>query len=110
MSFDMERLTRQLQGSGNRRRIGRFVLVGLVALVAMIGLLSSYYTVEPDGKAVVKRFGRVVDIVDPGLHFKWPFGIETAEFVPTERVLKEEFGFNTKQAAVRTSYGRETAT
>jgi membrane protease subunit HflK len=32
---------------------------------------------------------------DPGLHFKLPFGFETVRFVPTARVLKEEFGFRT---------------
>jgi membrane protease subunit HflK len=33
--------------------------------------------------------------VEPGLHFKLPYGIETVRLVPTARVLKEEFGFQT---------------
>ncbi len=82
----------------------------LVALVILIGLFTSFYTVEPEGKAVVKRFGRVVAIRDPGLHFKLPFWIDSANFVPTERVLKQEFGFRTVGAARRTSYTRTGAT
>lgn len=105
MKFDIDDVMRKLQGGVSKRPpIGRWLLLAAVAVVVLIGVFTCYYTVEPEGRAVVKRFGRVVKIVDPGLHFKWPFGIETAEFVPTERVLKEEFGFRTAQAARRSSY------
>ncbi|MBI4880043.1 MAG: FtsH protease activity modulator HflK, partial [Planctomycetes bacterium] len=40
----------------------------------------------------------------PGLHFKWPLGIESAERVKADRVEKEEFGFRTLEADVRTRY------
>ncbi len=93
-------LSRWLTGAG----------VLLVVLVILIGLFTSFYTVEPEGKAVVKRFGRVVAIRDPGLHFKLPFWVDSANFVPTERVLKQEFGFRTVGAARRTSYTRTGAT
>ncbi|MCA8942734.1 MAG: FtsH protease activity modulator HflK [Planctomycetes bacterium] len=82
-----------------RRGGVRLVLAILIGLVVLIGIFSSYYTVEAEGRAVVKRFGRVVSIEEPGLHFKWPFGIDQATFIPTEIVQKEEFGFRT--AAVR---------
>jgi membrane protease subunit HflK len=58
-------------------------------------VLSSWYTVQPEERAVVKRFGAVIGINDPGLHFKIPFGVDTVQFVATERVLKQEFGFRT---------------
>jgi membrane protease subunit HflK len=32
--------------------------------------------------------------VDPGLHFKLPFGIDTVTVLPTRRQLKLEFGFS----------------
>ena len=76
----------------------------LVVLLLIVGLVSSYYTVEPEGRAVVKRFGKVTGVADPGLHFKLPFGVDRAEFVPTERILKQEFGFRTKKAGQRTEY------
>lgn len=78
-----------------------------LVLLAAIGAYSAVYTVEPDGKAVVKRFGEVVEIADPGLHFKLPFGVDSATFVPTERVLKQEFGFRTVSAGQRTEYQRK---
>ena len=80
--------------------------IGFVILLVVVGvgLMSSIYTVAPEGRAVVKRFGRVVDIKNPGLHFKLPFGIDTQTFVPTAMVLKQEFGFRTLAAGQRSQY------
>jgi membrane protease subunit HflK len=75
------------------------LLIGVAALLLAWGALSAFYTVQPEERAVVKRFGRVVGIADPGLHFKLPFGIESAQLVATERVLKQEFGFRTADAS-----------
>jgi membrane protease subunit HflK len=84
-------------------------LLALLALLAL-GAWSSVYTVQPEGEAVVKRFGRVVSIRPPGLHFKLPFGIDRAYFVPTGRVLKEEFGFRTANMGTqRDSYQKSRA-
>lgn len=81
-------------GSGSGKG-GYFAgLVGL-GLVALWFVMSTYYTVQPEERAVVKRLGKVVKIADPGLHFKAPFGFDSVEFVATERVLKQEFGFRT---------------
>jgi modulator of FtsH protease HflK len=72
------------------------LLFGLAALLLGWGVLSSFYTVQPEERAVIKRFGSVWGITDPGLHFKVPFGIDAIQIVATERVLKEEFGFRTE--------------
>jgi modulator of FtsH protease HflK len=77
------------------------------AILLIVGISTSIYTVQPEERAVVKRFGAVSAQTDPGLHFKLPFGVETVETVPTERVLKEEFGFRTKSLGQQTKY--ETA-
>lgn len=99
---DFERRVRQSKGMDALRRSGaRIAFLALGALIVLIGLFSSYYTVEPDGRAVIKRFGAVTGIVDPGLHFKLPFGIDTVHFVPTERIQKQEFGFRTTQGGSR---------
>ncbi len=96
---------RGVRRAGGRVRIRPgFVLGAIAAVLLLIAVFSSWYTVEPEGRAVVKRFGRVIDIAGPGLHFKLPFGIDTTVFVQTERVLKEEFGFRTERAGVRTQY------
>lgn len=73
-------------------------------LLVIIGALSSYYTVPANGVAVIKRFGQVVNVTQPGLHFKIPFGVDEAIFVPTERVMKEEFGYRTRRAARQTDF------
>ena len=76
-------------------------------MLALLGLLfvgSTYYTVEPEEVAVVTRFGKFNRVEPPGLHFKWPLGIEAAERVKADRVEKEEFGFRTETAGVRSTY------
>ena len=77
------------------------IVIGLLVLVL---LWSSWFTVQPDETAIVQRFGQVVRTVGPGLHFKIPYGIETVRLIPTERVLKEEFGFRTEVPGRRTRY------
>lgn len=66
-----------------------------VVLLVIWGIFTSFYTVQPEEQAVVKRLGAVIDITDPGLHFKLPFGIDRVQHVASARVLKQEFGFRT---------------
>jgi len=76
-----------------------------VLLIVLWAVFSSFYTVQPEQQAVVKRFGAVVNITDPGLHFKLPFGIDRVQRVASARVLKQEFGFRSVgQVDNRTSY------
>lgn len=82
---------------------GLLILVFLVAL----GIYTSVYTVQPEEEAVVKRFGKVVSIRPPGLHFKLPYGIDRAYNIPTARVMKEEFGFRTAGVSDRTNYRKD---
>ena len=73
------------------------VLIGLAALLLVWTAKSSFYTVQPDERAVVKRFGRVIGIADNGWHVKVPFGVDAVQWVPTQRVLKQEFGFRSER-------------
>jgi membrane protease subunit HflK len=71
-------------------------IVILIAVVVVASLIwTLWFTVQPEETGIVQRFGKVVRTAGPGLHFKLPYGIETARTVPTARVLKEEFGFRT---------------
>ena len=74
-----------------------FVMAPL-AVFLLIGVFSSYYTVSPESEAVVQRFGKFKYTSKPGLHFKLPYGIDTATIVPVGRQLKLEFGFGTEGA------------
>jgi membrane protease subunit HflK len=48
---------------------------------------------------VVQRFGRFKTVVEPGLRFKLPFGIDSVTKVPVRRQMKMEFGFGTYAGA-----------
>lgn len=67
-----------------------------VLLILVIGVFTSYYTVEADSVGVVQRFGRYKATVEPGLRFKIPFGVDTVSKVAVRRQLKMEFGFATQ--------------
>lgn len=88
-----QRLKQAMPGGSLRGKVG-FVIVILLALAAW----SAYYTVPSDSVAVVQRFGKYLQEVPPGLHFKLPFGVDVASIVPVKRQLKQEFGFSTPGA------------
>ena len=77
---------------------------GVIGLLVLIVLYSSFFTVGPEEVGVILRLGKFTRTVNPGLNFKLPLGIEQVYKVPVERQLKEEFGFRTAQAGVRTRY------
>jgi membrane protease subunit HflK len=80
----------------NAQISGATILIAALVLLGIWGVFSSFYTVQPEERAVIKRFGEVTGIADPGLHFKLPFGVDSVEIVATERVLKQEFGFRSE--------------
>ena len=77
------------------------IIIVIVILVVVLGF-SSFYIVDQTEQAVVLRFGRFNRLTEPGLHFKIPLGIERNINVPTQRKLKDEFGFRTEQPGVTT--------
>jgi membrane protease subunit HflK len=76
------------------RQVGLGILVVAVIYLAY----SSYFTVSAESVGIVQRFGNYHSAVDPGLHFKIPFGVDSVTEVPIKRQLKEEFGFGTQGA------------
>lgn len=80
------------------------VIAILVFIVIFVMLLTSVFIVDQTEQSVVLRFGKFNRLAEPGLHFKMPFGIERKFNVPTQVVLKEEFGFRTERAGVTTIY------
>lgn len=88
------------------QKTARWVIVGLVGLLVLIGIWTSFYTVAPEEEAVLLRFGAYVRSSPPGLHYKLPFGIDQAITVPVTEVRKIEFGYRTLAAGRRTAYGQ----
>ena len=76
----------------------------LAALILILSAATSYYQVEPEQIALVTRFGQYMYTAQPGPHFKWPLGVESAIKVPVQRQLKEEFGFRTTRPGVRSEF------
>jgi membrane protease subunit HflK len=82
------------------------VVGGVVVLVLIWIVFGSFFTVEPEEIGVVLRFGAYVRTAEPGLHFKIPQPVESVIKVPVQRQLKQEFGFRTEAANIRTQYSR----
>jgi membrane protease subunit HflK len=99
--FDQEIRIPEFRMPRIRGGLLRLIIIGVVALIV---IFSSFYTVGPEEVGVVLRLGAVVRETQPGLHLKLPIGIERAIKVPVERQLKQEFGFRTLGAGVRSEY------
>ena len=76
------------------KRAGRTVTL-VVALLLLLSLGGTcFYTVDDKQQAVVTTFGKVTDIVDAGVHFKMPFGIQRVEKVDVNVYQKIELGYS----------------
>ncbi len=70
------------------------IFVVIILLVAFLGITSAF-TIKQAELGVIQRFGKYDRIAQPGLNFKFPFGVEKLTKVNVELVYKEEFGFQT---------------
>ena len=77
------------------KKYGKIALIGLVALIVVIGVLTCFYTVDDKQQAVVTTFGQVTEITGAGVHFKLPFGIQQAHKVDVNVYQKIELGYRT---------------
>ena len=81
-------------------------VVGLIVLIVLVVAAgwSTFFTIDPEQVGVVLTFGKYSRTVEPGLRLKAPYPFETVYKVAVEEQKKEEFGFRTEQAGVRTQY------
>ncbi len=82
----------------------RVILIGALILIGLAIAFSVVFTIQPEEVGVVLRFGQFTRTANPGLNFKMPAPIERVLKVPVQRQLKQEFGFQTAEAGVRTRY------
>ena len=78
----------------------------VIVIVLCFTGYTSVFTVDPEEKAVVLKFGKEDRIVGQGLHFKLPFFMEQEYKVPVQRQLKLEFGFRTAGNETRQQYAQ----
>jgi membrane protease subunit HflK len=84
----------------NWRLFLRFLRVAVLVVIviwAIFFIKSTFFTVAADEEAVITRLGAYNRTVGPGLHLKWPMGIETLYRVPIKRQMKLEFGFRSQK-------------
>jgi membrane protease subunit HflK len=124
MAWDWEKLQQQKQRSSGgpppqvgevinklKNAKGKFPGAWIIVLIFIIVYLGStmFFTVAVDEVGIVQRFGKYARTTNPGLNFKLPRGIEKVTKVKVKFVYKEEFGFRTLKAGVRTRYASGSA-
>jgi len=75
-----------------RLGLGTIACIGI--LVTLLTLLFGFKSIPANSVGVKTRFGAYHVIVDPGLAYAIPY-IDQIHIVPTQRLLKLEFGFAT---------------
>src|SRR5438270_12552290 len=74
------------------------LILGLIACVGIVftlfTLLLGFTSIPANSVGVKNRFGAFHDNVDPGLAYAIPY-VDKIQIVPTQRLLKLEFGFST---------------
>ena len=77
------------------------LLLGIIACIGLggtlVALLFGFTTIPANSIGVKTRFGAYDGLVDPGLAYAIPY-VDEILVVPTQRLLKLEFGFNTPNA------------
>src|SRR5881227_2598562 len=73
-------------------------IIGCLGLLTMlITLLFGFISIPANSVGVKTRFGAYHNVVNPGLAYAIPY-IDEVHIVPTQRLLKLEFGFSTPNA------------
>ena len=74
---------------------------GLAALAVTGYLLSGIFTVAADEQAVIRRFGRVVARLGPGIHYRLPWPVDRVDVLKTTSVMKTGVGFDLPEGNAR---------
>ena len=80
----------RLCGSSRSARNSSGIIVGVMLAV---WLASGAYTVGPDQRGIVLRFGKHVATTDPGFHWHWPYPLEAVLRPKVTEVQRVEIGF-----------------
>ena len=75
----------------------KFIVPLILAVLVIILIFTSFYTVNDKQQAVVTTFGKVSSVEDPGIHLKIPFGVQQVSLVDVNVLQKIEIGFRTNQ-------------
>lgn len=85
----------------------KYIFSAIGGILVFVFIFSGVYSVGPDEVGVIRRFGKYARTTNPGLHFKIPMGVERADNVKVQYIYKEEFGFRTLRAGIKSQYSSE---
>ena len=79
-----------LRPGGRGSDSGSLLLIAVVAGV-LVWLWTGVYQVKQPERGVVQRFGRLVEVTMPGLHFRFPWPVESVNVVNVASVNSSDF-------------------
>ena len=86
-----QRKLESLLRPGGRGGDNASLLLLAVAAVFLVWLWTGVYQVRQPERGVVQRFGRLVEVTLPGLHFRLPWPIESVSVVNVASVNSSDF-------------------
>ena len=83
------------KGNGNNsgQSNGDIPILPIFVIILLIWLVTGFYIVDQGSRGVVLRFGKHVDVTQPGPRYHLPYPIETVEIVNQEQVRTIEIGY-----------------
>jgi membrane protease subunit HflK len=77
----------------------RLIVIAFLGLLFLVWMVTGgpMYTVAPEEEGVVLTFGKYTRTTQPGLHFKWPWPVQSVEMPKVKQVKRIEIGFRTAQ-------------
>ena len=95
----------------DKKQIIKYTKISLMIVILLIAagiVITSFYTVAENEQAVILTFGKHTGEVGPGLHFKLPWPIQTASFVPVKTMHKLELGYRSSNDGQDLTYANES--
>ena len=86
-----QRKLESLLRPGGRGGDSASLLLIAVAAVFLVWLWTGVYQVKQPERGVVQRFGRLIEVAPPGLHFRLPWPIESVNVVNIAAVNSSDF-------------------
>ena len=94
----MEQVTQWVDDYKRRFRFPKQSVLWLklaVPILLALWFLSGIYIVRPGEQGVVRRFGKVVRVTEPGPHYRLPSPVERVDKPKIQQVRRLEIGFET---------------
>ncbi len=90
------------------KRTLMWIGLSLFAIIALIAVTTSWYTVDESEQAVVITFGQADETIqDSGLHFKMPWPIQSVELLSKE-TYSLQFGYKENADGTLEAFDKET--